>query len=156
MPPGGNRCADRRARRCRWLARLARFYLDHDVSRQTAEALRHLGHDVVTVRELERERAPDERHLFSAHEQDRILVSHNEADFVLLHGAWLMLSVAWKIDRPHRGILIIPQWSPARSQWDAVRVAHEISRFVQSRPVLRNEMYVLRGSAWTVVQRPVT
>lgn len=67
---------------------MGRFHLDHNVSRQIAELLRVAGHDVVTARELRLEEADDDVHLLAALRDDRVFVTHNGHDFILLHYAW--------------------------------------------------------------------
>jgi len=66
----------------------------------TAVALRQHGHDVVISGELHQERAADYRQLLIAAEQGRILVTHNQGDYSLLHGARLLWSVSWTTRPP--------------------------------------------------------
>jgi hypothetical protein len=126
---------------------LARFYTDHDVSSHTAAALRRHGHDVITTRELHGERAPDYRQLLTASEQDRILVTHDERDYALLHGAWLLWSSVWQVVAQHSGVLIIPQWVPPFTEWEAEGAATQLTAFVQAHLSLANELYLWRRDA---------
>lgn len=66
---------------------MARLYTDEDFSRQAAEALRQLGHDVLTVQESGRagQRIPDSDVLAYATTNKRIVVTHNGKDFIRLH-----------------------------------------------------------------------
>lgn len=75
---------------------MAAFYLDHNVAVQVAHMLRAAGHDIVTARDLGLDHASDDEHLLTAAQQVRILVSHNRADFVLLHTAWQRWTAAWQ------------------------------------------------------------
>jgi hypothetical protein len=84
---------------------VAFFYCEDGVAHQLATDLRLLGH-VATVAALQGKRgAFDEAHLWYAAERQWTLITHNVADFQMLHRAWLL----WQVTRPHAGILIIPQ-----------------------------------------------
>lgn len=134
---------------------MARFYLDQNVSVVTTRSLQVRGHDVLTARDEQSQRAKDDQHLLIAAEQDRILVSHDVADFVLLHGAWLRWSAAWNVAPRHAGILIIPQ--PPRLA--PLGAASLVDRFVESGVDLSNRLFQWRppgawyesnaGLAWT-------
>jgi hypothetical protein len=131
---------------------LARFYIDHDVSSHTVLALGRQGHDVLTTRELHRERAPDYRQLLVAAERNRILVTHNEKDYSLLNGAWVLWSSAWQVEARHHGVLIIPQWVPLLPEWGPEGAALRLTDFVETHPSLENELYVWRrDTGWRQV-----
>jgi hypothetical protein len=128
---------------------LARFYFDHNVSGETAVYLRLLGHDVVTARTAHRERAPDYQQLLLATEQDRILVTHNGGDFILLHGAWRLWSAAWNVTSQHSGIVLIPPGISTLPEWRPSPAAQELSRLVASGTSLANELYAWRrATGW--------
>jgi hypothetical protein len=65
-----------------------RFLVDQDVYRDTIRFLRELGHDLVLAADLGMSRAPDERLLETALEQERILEDSLRATFmtVTAHG----------------------------------------------------------------------
>jgi len=85
---------------------LARLYLDHNVSRKLVEPLRFAGHDVATARDLGLAAAGDERQLLQATKEARAVVTHNRADFTLLHDAWLTWPAAFGLQLPpHGGVL---------------------------------------------------
>ena len=131
---------------------MARFQRDHNVSRQIADLLRARGHDVVTARELGLEDAADDVHMLAAIQASRVFVTHNRADFVLLHYAWRRWTAAWRVSRPHRGILVVPQpphLSPAR-------VADELHA-IQAAVSLVDELYEYEwqtGLGWTRLPAP--
>jgi Domain of unknown function (DUF5615) len=87
---------------------VARFYLDHDVSLRLALLLRAAGHDTTTAQEAGLSHASDDAQLLAAAQQQRILVTHNRKDYVLLHDAWRRWPVAWgTLAPPHAGILVL-------------------------------------------------
>lgn len=51
--------------------------IDHCVSQRTVEFLRHLGHDILTLKELGKEKAKNSEVLRFAKETDRVLVTEN-------------------------------------------------------------------------------
>lgn len=75
------------------------LYADEDFPFLAVEALRGLGHDVLTVQEDNRRRAPDMDILSRAHALGRVLLTHNRRHFV-------------RLDRqgaPHSGIISATQ-----------------------------------------------
>ncbi|MDP3001263.1 MAG: DUF5615 family PIN-like protein [Bryobacterales bacterium] len=77
---------------------MARIYANENFSLPAADALRRLGHDVLTVQETGKaSRAmPDEDVLAFARAESRILVTFNRRHFVRLHAA----------TRDHAGIIV--------------------------------------------------
>ena len=90
---------------------MAVFQLDHNVSAQLRPLLRLAGHEVYDAREQGLDRVSDDVLLLEAMRAGRVLVTHNEGDFLLLHAAWRRWPVAWGIVPPpaHAGILLVPQ-----------------------------------------------
>jgi hypothetical protein len=87
---------------------VARLYLDSDVSRWLAPLLRAAGHDATTAHAEGRRGASDDEQLLFAAQEGRVLLTHNRADFVLLHGAWRRWPAAWGVAAPaHPGILVL-------------------------------------------------
>ena len=87
---------------------MARFYLGHDVSLGLSSLLRAAGHDSRIAQEAGLARASDEVHLLFAAQQDRVLLTHNRKDYVLLHDAWRHWPSAWGVlAPPHAGILVL-------------------------------------------------
>lgn len=77
-----------------------RLYCDGDVSVEIAANLVSRGFDVLTVRDAGRLRLADERQLAFAVSERRAMVTHNRADFELLHEQYLSAQA------PHWGIII--------------------------------------------------
>ncbi len=119
---------------------MAAFYFDHDVSAFTASYLRVLGHDVVTTPQRHKQTASDEEQLLQAVDLERILVTHNGPDFVLLHRLWLRLAERWGSSEQHQGILIIPQRAAGLWQWQPRLAAEQISEFAADHPSLRGTL----------------
>jgi hypothetical protein len=87
---------------------VARLYLDSDVSRWLAPALRAAGHDTTTAHAEGRPGGSDDEQLLFAAQAGRVLLTHNRDDFVLLHGAWRRWPAAWGVAAPaHPGILVL-------------------------------------------------
>jgi hypothetical protein len=107
---------------------VATSYTDHNVSPPLAELLRTRGHDVLTARDVDQEAAGDDEHLLFAAQTGRMLVTHNVADFLLLHHAWRRWPLAWNIQPlpEHAGILVLPQ--PPRAA--SVAAARAIEEFI--------------------------
>ena len=77
---------------------MAAFYSNENFPLPAVEALRRLGHDVLTIQETGRaDRAtPDEEVLAFAAEQERILLTLNRRHFIRLHNT----------GRPHMGLIV--------------------------------------------------
>ncbi len=81
-----------------------RFYIDEDSMDQALiRALRARNVDVVTVQETNTEGRLDEEQLDLATSQNRVLYSHNIADFCRIHASFLAEG------KPHAGIALLPQ-----------------------------------------------
>jgi|688.fasta_scaffold21202_4 hypothetical protein len=81
-----------------------RLYLDEDsMDWVLVEALRSRGIDIVTVQEVGTQGYRDDEQLAWATAQNRVLYSHNIADFCRLHSEWLELG------RLHSGIALMAQ-----------------------------------------------
>ncbi len=89
---------------------MASIYLDHNVARDVATALRLNGHDVRTAREIHTENVGDDEHLALAYQNRWIFITHNISDFELLHDGWRRWSRLWGLNVLHPGIL----WSQGR------------------------------------------
>ena len=123
---------------------MAAYYTDHNVAVGIAHLLRAEGHNVVTARDLGLDHARDDEHLLVAAQQARIFISHNRADFELLHHAWHHWSRAWGVTVPHAGILIMPQTLPP------FRLAQEVNAIQKTGVSFVNALYEWRSSSgWT-------
>ena len=81
-----------------------RLYLDEDsMDWVLVEALRSRGIDIVTVQEVGTQGYRDDEQLAWATAQNRVLYSHNIADFCRLRSEWLELG------RLHSGIALMAQ-----------------------------------------------
>ncbi len=80
---------------------MALLYADENFPSPTVEALRRLGHDVVTAKEAGQADSgnPDEAVLAFAHANGRAVLTHNRKDFRNLH----------KAGRPHSGVVLCTQ-----------------------------------------------
>jgi predicted nuclease of predicted toxin-antitoxin system len=67
---------------------MAQFYADENFPQPVVEALRELGHDVLTMSESGRgeQKIPDEQVLAIAAEYNRVLLTLNRKHFIRLHG----------------------------------------------------------------------
>jgi hypothetical protein len=105
---------------------LADFYIDNDVALEVARLLNVSGHTAVTARDVGREGDRDEEQLLVASQQGHIFLTHNEADFVLLHDAWQRWSEAWGVPARHAGILIVPQGRRYGLDWGSEQIARSV------------------------------
>lgn len=134
---------------------MARFYFDEDISFQVVGLLRAVGHDVETVDDSKLREAKDHEQLLHAFQTERLLVTHNSKDFVLLHLAWIRWSAVWNVDPlpMHPGILVIPQ-TPVLVHRDAAYVLGEL---VDSGRELRSTVLSWRRqSGWTTSNSPIS
>jgi len=128
---------------------VAAFYTDHNVARAVAELLRVAGHVAVTARDLGLEEASDDEQLLTAAQHDRIFVTHNESDFILLHDAWQRWSATWGVPAQHAGILIIPQGRKYGIDWDARQISQEILNGHQICGLLTNALLQRKETGWS-------
>jgi len=137
----------------------ARFYTDEDIPLALAPLLAAGGHDVVTTHALGRAGMHDGAQLLFAARDGRTLITHNEADYVLLHRPWQLWAEAWRtwpstapgasgaaIPR-HGGILVLPQYHGLARAVRLDRWQQAIGHLVTSGRPLDNELY-----AWRLVQ----
>jgi uncharacterized protein with PIN domain len=76
-----------------------RLYLDEDVHKQVAVALRLRGYDVVSVHELAKWNLSDEDQLKFAVNENRAILTFNRGDFARLHEQWMAAG------KNHNGII---------------------------------------------------
>lgn len=82
-----------------------RLYLDEDVYKSVAPALRTRGFDAVSVHDLGHYGWSDEEHLAYASAEGRAIFSFNIPDFIALHRTYLLDG------KPHPGIILSKQRS---------------------------------------------
>jgi predicted nuclease of predicted toxin-antitoxin system len=102
-----------------------RFLLDEDLSPVVAETARGLGLDAVSVHECDRRGLSDEEQLELAAREERVLVTRNRDDFILL------TLEAFRTGKPHAGALIVPRSLPNHFP---ERIAHALRRWVADHP----------------------
>ncbi len=99
---------------------MARLFADENFPSPTVEALRQLGHDVLTIAEvgLAGLGTPDEQVLAFAQAQGRAILTHNLKHFRKLHNA----------GQPHSGMVLCTEDTDFDSL--ATRVDHGLSQVV--------------------------
>jgi predicted nuclease of predicted toxin-antitoxin system len=80
-----------------------RLYLDEDVQKRVAPALRLRGFDATNVHELQRKGLSDEEQLELATTEGRTIFTYNTSDFLKLHLDWVRLT------KEHAGIIVSDQ-----------------------------------------------
>jgi hypothetical protein len=80
-----------------------RLYLDEDVHRRVASALRLRSFDVISAHEVERWGLSDEEQLGYAAAEGRVLFTYNTSDYLVLHRAWVQRGLE------HHGIIVSDQ-----------------------------------------------
>ena len=125
---------------------MARFYLDHNVSLDTATELRLRHHQATTALALGLERASDAEQLLAAVHLGAILVTHNAKDFILLNDAWNRWARAWQVNARHEGIIVTPD------TWLEPHEARELSDFLVGGYPLPNQIYVWQSRAGWVAK----
>jgi hypothetical protein len=117
------------------------LYLDEDVSGDSGRRLIFLGDDALDARGVLEHATKDHQHLAMATRLRRVLVTHNSADYLLLHLAWReWFEEFGRSPRPeHAGILPLPQ-PPELSATDIADLVHAI---VEERTMagLRNRLF---------------
>lgn len=98
------------------------FYADHNISLRLVQFMRVSGYDITFAREQGLERAHDPAQLLHAATHDRVLLTHNERDFLLLHDARTLWSRAWEIAPSHAGVIVLPQ----QENWSSQQAVREI------------------------------
>ena len=82
-----------------------RFYLDEDIDIALERALTNRGVDVISTLQAGNNGNTDEEQLIFANNENRIIITHNVRDFVILDKKFL------NDDRIHHGIIVTDQLS---------------------------------------------
>jgi predicted nuclease of predicted toxin-antitoxin system len=98
-----------------------KLYLDEDVHKRLAVALRLRQFDVVSVHELERQGLSDAEQLQLAAQEGRTLFTYNTADFVKLHLDWHQRG------ETHSGIILSDQLSLAETLRRLLKLLNQIT-----------------------------
>jgi hypothetical protein len=122
-----------------------RILLDENMPVRLVDALGRLGIDAISVN-TDHKGLDDPSLLLTANTLDRVFVTHNTADFRLLHTAWQTWSKAWDVrECPiHSGMLLIH----SATGYDPERMALTIESLPRSGAMqesLRNHLWI-----WTV------
>lgn len=96
---------------------MANLYADEDFPLAAVEALRALGHDVLTVDDAGRKGADDPSQLAFAVTNGRAVVTHNRRDFIRLHSQ----------TASHHGIIVCSRDRDHKALGD--RIHEAINRF---------------------------
>jgi predicted nuclease of predicted toxin-antitoxin system len=103
---------------------LLRFLLDEDLPPAAAEIARNLVLDAVSVHEISRRGYSDHEQLRFAADEERIFVTRNRNDFLLLTVEF------YRTGEPHPGVLITPRSLPNDRP---ERMAHALKRWADAR-----------------------
>ncbi len=108
--------------------------MDEDSQARTQlNVLRADGHDVVAIGELKKNGAPDSEVFDLAQTLDRALLTHNSADFEVMHR-----------QRPgHRGIIAVYRDADPRKNMNHAQIAAAIRRLETLRVTIAGEFHVL-------------
>ncbi len=112
------------------------FYLDENVSLKIVPFVRAAGYPVITYLDKGLKGERDDVHLFTARQNDWILVTYNGSDFILLHDALHR----WNVLDPYRDILVLPDNLPNHTETQALdvfvaadlRIAGELYEFTMT------------------------
>lgn len=111
-----------------------RLYLDEDVHKRVAAALRLRHFDVLSAHELGRWGWSDEEQLAFAAAQGRALFTFNPRDYIRLHGEWLQQG------REHAGIIVSDQLAIGET---VRRLLNLLNRVTADE--MRNQLYWLQA-----------
>jgi hypothetical protein len=105
---------------------LAKFYSDENFPYGSVEALRKLGHDVLTTLEAGHadQRIPDHEVLGYAIRENRIVLTFNRKDFIKLH----------EKDSSHAGIIV------CKVDADFEGLARRIDKAVKEKDTMQNQL----------------
>ncbi len=128
------------------------FYLDENFPEVMAALLIALGFEAVSTNSLGRKGARDHNQLLFAAQTERVVVTYNVADFLLLHDAWRDWSAAWGTSPTvarHAGILIFHQ---DKRGFPVATIAQLIADLVGRSGSLENRCFVWkRVTGWREV-----
>lgn len=111
-----------------------RLYLDEDVHRGVAAALRMRGFDAVSAHDQRRWGLPDAEQLAHAAASERALFTFNTADFLRLQRAWL------ENGRPHWGVIVSEQLPVGKVVRRLLRLLNRVTA-----DELRDQLYWLQS-----------
>ncbi|MEW6096827.1 MAG: DUF5615 family PIN-like protein [bacterium] len=105
---------------------MARLYANENFPLPVVEELRRLGHDVLTIQEMDKDKQSisDEKVLAFASEQNRVLLTLNRKHFIRLHN----------VQPGHAGIIV------CSFDLDFVSQAQRIHKAIESQQQLPNQL----------------
>ena len=119
---------------------VAECFLDADVEDPMVELLVRKGHPTVTTKQASRINATDDVQLLIATDLGRLLITHDQRDFLLLHRAWRSFARRWGVQpEDHPGILVVPQ----RKEIPYSRTAAEIDHLIRGVKDLKGRFFRL-------------
>lgn len=124
---------------------MAIFYADENISFALNDALRLQGHAVFTTRDERRLGATDGSQLLYAADRGWIVLTHNRADFTMLHDAWHLWTHAWRVKPKHAGIVVLEQVDPSRHA-EIAMLTHDLC---QQTPLLNTLFDWTPTTGWT-------
>ncbi len=98
-----------------------KLYLDENVDIALASALQRRGFDVVTARDRRKLGAGDREHLALAASEERVVLTHDVADYIRLHRQWL------EQREEHAGIIVSPRVSLSELVRRTIRLLESVS-----------------------------
>ena len=110
------------------------LYLDEDIKHLAGDLLLARGYDILHARD-HLFRATDGVQLLTATRINRIVITNNQRDFVLLHDAWHNWSREWNVSPVHTGILL------TRNTWPALYLVERIEEFFSVERPTANRLY---------------
>ena len=113
---------------------MASCYLDADVSVHVTPLLHRGGHGATTADAMGLKTAGDDEQLEVAVRNGWIVVTHNRADFRLLHNAWRRFARLWQVQANHSGILVVRHGTPSA-------IASNVLAFLALGVPIANELY---------------
>lgn len=121
------------------------IYADHDVTQPLVRYLQDQGFDILTTKAATLRENRDCDQLLAARNMNRVLLTHNEKDFILLHHAWSLWSDAWSVGIRHAGIVIVPQSA-------ALNLRREVADMFRDNPPHDGDLFMWKsdpsGGAW--------
>lgn len=87
------------------------FYIDHNGPARLAALLSEQGFPTATARAEGLHKATDDHQLIHAAQTERVLITFNRKDFLLLHQAWCRWPQEWGLNPcpQHAGVFILDQ-----------------------------------------------
>lgn len=113
-----------------------KLLIDEDSqSHRQIKVLRAAGHDIVSVAELKRNGAPDKEVFALAQELDRVLLTHNAADFLTLA----------RLADTHAGVIVVFRDGNPRNNMSYDQIARAVSTLESTGVPIRGQFHILNN-----------